>query len=93
MKIMGYDDIKRLEQRTEKTEEAYILVSRFVILKHLNELKTMEDEAKWLAEQFAERLQDCPYEICKQSNCGKIAADCWREMARKAVAEARHDEN
>lgn len=93
MNILEYDDIKRLKERAEKSEEDYILVDCFVLLKLLNEIKTLGNEANWLAEQFAERLQDCPYEICKQSNCGKIAADCWREAARKAVAEERRNEN
>lgn len=51
------------------------------------QLKEKDAMIDWLAEKYSERVQDCPYEICKQSDCGKTAAQCWREVAREAVKQ------
>lgn len=49
MKILDYDDVKRLKEKAEKSEEAYIPVSCFMLLRFLQEIELLDKEADWLA--------------------------------------------
>lgn len=83
MKILDYDDVKRLKEKAEKSEDVYIPVSCFMLLKFFQEIELLEKEADWLAEELAS-VYKSEFELTMDL----LDASGWREAARKAVKGA-----
>lgn len=95
MRILDYDDVKRLKEKAEKSEEAYISVSCFMLLKFFQEIERLDKEADKLATFCTDLCPNVPYHVNCQSCDNCPGMDCknsdkpesWRELAKKMVED------
>ena len=87
------DEIHTDFQKEQNANACYIAAANPLMIKEMiAELRMLEKEVDWLAKEMGECNKENSTE-CSYPFQYEMCSVCWRETARKAVEEARADEN